>query len=69
MLSMARHEQLPEKCHHELLMRVDRLESKDRPLDCEGALKPFMLCHDCGAVLYLLRSGPLGTDIWPRSEG
>jgi hypothetical protein len=41
----------PQTCHHELLLRVDKM--KDPPKEMGGVMRPFMVCSDCGAVLYL----------------
>ena len=38
-------------CLHQLLTRVSHL--KNKPEDGMGALKPFMVCSDCGAILFL----------------
>jgi hypothetical protein len=64
---MARYELLPEQCRHELLTRIDRLAKE--PISDVGELRSFMVCSECGAILYL-RLTPLGIDTWPRqSEG
>ena len=65
---MAKYEKLPEDCNHVLLSRVDQMSEWSRPPECHGALQPFMQCYECGAILYLLRAGPLGTEIYPSSD-
>lgn len=57
-------------CHHELLQRVDRMEKA--PPMTNGVMKPFMVCSECGAILYLamtLRGEPEVHKPWAGSEG
>lgn len=60
----------PRQCRHDLLLRVDRMEKPPQPTG--GALQPFMVCSECGAVLYLsntVNGGPKTYRPWLGSEG
>lgn len=41
----------PLECYHELLQRVDKMDKA--PPRANGVMRPFMVCAECGAVLYL----------------
>lgn len=60
----------PIECRHELLQRVDKMARP--PTWTGGAMRPFMVCSECGVVLFLcmgLNSKPETHRPWKDSEG